>query len=619
MASPILGRKPGRRSERPRATLAMLFVIVLALLGAVAASVQFAKPAGQWTPKLGLDLEGGRQITLEPVIGNNQSVSSGQVDQAVNIIRQRVDSTGVAEAEVTTLGERNIVVSIPGEPSEEMLESLSRSSQLTIRPVISATPDQPAQITLPQPPTVTPSANSSANPSAPAASPSAPAATSSAPAASPSAAATSTAARNGVYPKAHASNAGTSSLVTARPDNPSSTEWAAQPVSQNWISAGIVDKGATYQDLVTAFSCSSTEHREVAGSSPANQPTVMCEEGGQNKYLLGPVEVQGSMISDASSGPETNQQGVQTGGTMVNLKFDSAGTKAFGDMTKRLLAFGQGNPQNQSAIVLDGQVLSAPTTQSAITNGEAQITGGFTAATGSTLADQLKFGALPFSFKELTNDQISPQLGSDQLQKGLLAGLIGFVLVVIYSLLQYRMLGLVTVASLVIAGVITYLTVTLLGELMNFRLTMAGVTGLIVAIGVTADSFIVYFERVRDEVRSGRPLRAAVETGWARARRTIIISDVVNFLAATILYVLSESNVKAFAFTLGLTTIFDLLIVMMFTHPALTLLARTKFFGGGHPWSGLDPERLGAKTATYAGRGRVTIADRRAASSEGSA
>ena len=179
------------------------------------------------------------------------------------------------------------------------------------------------------------------------------------------------------------------------------------------------------------------------------------------------------------------------------------------------------------------------------------------------------------------------------------------------------MLGLVTVSSLLIAAALTYAAVTLFGWSYGFRLTMAGVTGLIVSIGITADSFILYFERVRDEVRDGRALRAAVETGWVRARRTILISDAVNFLAAVVLYVLAASNVRGFAFTLMLTTIIDIVVVMLFTHPLLSILANTKFFGEGHKWSGLDPERLGARTVRYAGRGRVTIAAQRAAA-EGS-
>ena len=210
------------------------------------------------------------------------------------------------------------------------------------------------------------------------------------------------------------------------------------------------------------------------------------------------------------------------------------------------------------------------------------------------------------SFKLQTQDDISPTLGKEQLGLGLLAGLIGLLLVVAYSLAQYRLLGLVTVASLIVAAVTTYGVLTLLGWSHNFRLTMAGVTGVIVAIGVTADSFIVYFERIRDEVREGRPLVTAVDAGWARAKRTILAADAVNLLAAVVLYVLAASNVRGFAFTLGVTTLIDLAVVFLFTHPVVAILAHTKFFGGGHPWSGLDPERLGAKTpkTRYAGRGR---------------
>lgn len=408
------------------------------------------------------------------------------------------------------------------------------------------------------------------------------------------------------------------------PESPSDTQWATKPVADIWVRNGLAKKGTTYQQLLAQISCHNTDPkkgptaakwREISAQAPENQPTVACSKEGEATYLMGPVEVDGSTITNASFGQRTNANGVATGEIAVNLEFNSAGAKAFGEMTRRLASLQ--NDQNRSAINVDGVVISAPGTNGPILDGRAEISGGFTSASAKTLADQLKFGALPFSFKELTSDQISPQLGTEQLQKGLLAGLIGLLLVVLYSLFQYRALGLVTVASLVVAGSITYGAVTFLGYANNFRLTMAGITGLIVSIGITADSFIVYFERVRDEVRSGRPLRAAVETGWARARRTIIISDAVNFLAAAVLYVLSESSVKAFAFTLGVTTLIDLMVVMMFTHPTLSLLARTKFFGNGHKWSGFDPERLGAAGVTYAGRGRVTIADRKAAAAEG--
>jgi preprotein translocase subunit SecD len=259
--------------------------------------------------------------------------------------------------------------------------------------------------------------------------------------------------------------------------------------------------------------------------------------------------------------------------------------------------------RNRFAIVLDKLVITAPSTNAVITNGQASITGSFTIESARDLAQQLKFGALPMSFALQTQDDISPTLGKEQLALGLLAGAIGMLLVVGYSILQYRLLGLVTVASLVIAALLTYAVLTLLGWSHNFRLTMAGVTGIIVAIGVTADSFIVYFERVRDEVREGRPLVTAVDAGWSRAKRTILAADAVNLLAAGVLYVLAASNVRGFAFALGITTLIDMMVVFLFTHPVLALLSYTKFFGEGHPWSGLDPKRLGAKPR-YVGRGR---------------
>ena len=288
----------------------------------------------------------------------------------------------------------------------------------------------------------------------------------------------------------------------------------------------------------------------------------------------------------------------------MTLKFTGDGAKKFADVTTRLFGLKTTDEtRNRFAVVLDKQVITAPSTNAVIANGQASITGNFTIDSARALAQQLKFGALPMSFALQTQEDISPTLGSEQLALGLLAGLIGLLLVVIYSLFQYRLLGLVTVASLIVAAVLTYGVLTLLGWTHNVRLTMAGVTGVIVAIGVTADSFIVYFERIRDEVREGRPLVTAVDAGWARAKRTILAADAVNLLAAIVLYVLAASNVRGFAFTLGVTTLIDLAVVFLFTHPLVAILAHTKFFGGGHRWSGLDPERLGA-TTRYVGRGR---------------
>ena len=352
----------------------------------------------------------------------------------------------------------------------------------------------------------------------------------------------------------------------------------------------------------TALDCAKPDAVSAAIDDPT-KPLVTCSQDRQAKYILGPVEVDGTDISNATSGYQPGANGSQTNVVEVALTFTGEGAKKFGAVTTRLL--GLQGVKNQFAIVLDKTVISAPTTNAAITNGQASITGSFTLDSARDLAQQLKFGALPLSFTLQTQDDVSPTLGLEQLRLGLIAGLIGMLLVVFYSLLQYRLLGLVTVASLVVAAGITYVVITFLGWSYGFRLTMAGVTGTIVAIGVTADSFIVYFERIRDEVRDGRPLVAAVEAGWGRARRTILAADAVNFLAAIVLYLLAASNVRGFAFTLGVTTLIDLLIVVFFTHPIVALLARTTFFGGGHRWSGLDPERLGAKVR-YVGRGQFS-------------
>jgi preprotein translocase subunit SecD len=301
----------------------------------------------------------------------------------------------------------------------------------------------------------------------------------------------------------------------------------------------------------------------------------------------------------------TSSSGASTGQWAVDLSFNADGTASFGEVTSRLN--GLTGAQNQFAIVLDGKVLTAPTTNAAITTGNAQITGGFTQDSAKTLADQLKYGALPIGFQVQSSDTISATLGSTQLMSGLLAGAIGLILVVIYSLIQYRALGLVTVASLAIAAIITYLLVTILSWREGYRLSLAGVAGLIVAIGITADSFIVYFERVRDELRDGRGLESAVDAGWKRAIRTIIASDAVNFLAAVVLFILAVGNVRGFALTLGLTTIVDLFVVALFTHPMLQIMGQTKFFSGGNKWSGLDPQALGA---AYRGRAQFAPAAR---------
>lgn len=569
-----------------RRALIWLGAIVVALYGLLAVGVMTG--GASLTPSLALDLAGGRQIILTPTLaeGAEGTIDQADLDQAVEIIRRRIDASGVAEAEISTQGQ-SIVVALPGNPDAATVDLVRQSAQLQFRPVLVEGAPGPTV-------TTDPSASATPVPSAEASA----AAQESATAATPTPAAEPSA-----TPSPTASSDATTGDATT-PTDPSSLEWITPEVQADY----------------DALDC--TDPANLSGVTPGDptQASVVCDQDGLAKYILGPVELDGSDVATATSGPELSQQGTLTGRYEVRLEFTSAGAATFGDVTSRLVDLP--SPQNQFAMVLDGVVISAPAVQTRITGGTAQITGNFTQESAQQLANQLKFGALPLTLEVQSEEQISATLGADQLQKGLIAGGIGLILVVIYSLIQYRALGLVTVGSLVIAGAVTYALIALLSWTIGYRLSLAGVAGLIVAIGVTADSFIVYFERVRDELREGRSLQAAIDHGWRRARRTILASDAINLLAAVVLYSLAVGGVRGFAFTLGLTTLVDILVVFMFTHPILILLAKTKFFGGGHKWSGLDPRQLGRDTM-YKGRGRIvapgqlTLAERKAAAAAG--
>jgi preprotein translocase subunit SecD len=549
-------------------SLTWLLIIVAGLAGLNGYAAIFA--GGSWLPKLALDLEGGTQIILTPQVADGAAnPTAEQLNQAVSIIRQRIDASGVSEAEINTQGSSNVVVSIPGIPDQATIDRIESSAKLEFRAVLVS-----------------------------------------------DAAATSAVGSATPTPTPGASEAPLQSTPSTKPTNGSDEAYVTPALQKQF----------------TDFTCDKVEAAKT-NIAPADQPLITCDTNGQYKYILGPVEVAGETITDATNGLNSNSQGISTGQWAVNIVFNSKGSQEFGAVTERLNALT--GVRNQFAIVLDGRIISAPTTNAVITNGKPQITGSFTQESSKALADQLKFGALPIGFKVQSNDSISATLGASQLQSGLLAGLIGLVLVVLYSLLQYRTLGLVTVASLVVAATITFLIVDLLSWRQGYRLSLAGVAGLIVAIGITADSFIVYFERIRDELRDGRALESAVEAGWKRAVRTIIASDTVNFLAAAILFILAVGNVKGFALTLGLTTLVDLVVVALFTHPILQLISRRKYFSEGHRFSGLDPRALGAvyrgratfrePTAVAAGKGagaskeaqkRQTIAERKAAELE---
>ncbi|MEK0156932.1 protein translocase subunit SecD [Arthrobacter oryzae] len=520
--------------------------VILAVMTAVLAGGSISGQAS-WAPKLALDLEGGTQMILAPKVEGGSDINEDQLNQAVAIIRQRVDGSGVAEAEISTQSGRNVVVSLPGTPSKETRALIQASADMNFRPVLQAGPG--------------------------------------------AAVPTESLTPDDQLPK-----------PTAEPTNSSDV---------NWVTAEVYKKFET-------LDCDNPSQDKQERSDPA-KPLVTCEPATATspaiKYILGPVEVKGSNIKSSSFQLQQGAQGAVTNEWAVNIQFDEAGTAKFKEVTERLYQFfvaaggeSGSDPKAQFAIVLDDQVISAPRSLAVITDGRPQITGGFTEQSAKALSDQLRFGALPISFEIQSEQQISATLGGEQLKMGLLAGVIGLLLVVVYSLFQYRALGFVTIFSLVVAGALTYLAIAILGWTENYRLSLAGVAGLIVAIGQTADSFIVYFERIRDELREGRGLVSAVENGWKRAKRTVLASKAVNLLAALVLYFVAVGNVRGFAFTLGLTAIADLIVVFMFTHPTLQLLARTKFFGEGHRFSGLDPKRLGA-VPLYRGAGRLRTPD----------
>ncbi|MBK0421195.1 protein translocase subunit SecD [Leucobacter sp. CSA2] len=529
--------------RRARRSLVFLLVLIVGLGGLITYGV--FKSDATWTPKLALDLQGGTQILLAAEQTDGKAVAGEQLQQAVSIIRQRVDAAGVSEAEITTQGNQHISVSIPGKADEATLQRIEASAKLDFRPVLAVGIgiDPTKQVTDPK--------------------------------------------QKEAAQKSLKELKDKAAAVTEKDLVPAKTPANAGDLA--WITPGL-------QTKFDAFTCDSQEALD-ARDAKSDQPLITCDDLGQQKYILGPVELNGSVITDASAQVETTQTGASTGNWVVQIVMNKKGAEEFGKVSSRL--FGAQPPQDQFAFVLDGNVLSAPQMQGQILDGRPSISGNFTEASAKALADQLKFGALPIDFTVQSQEDISATLGTSQLAAGLLAGLIGLLLVVVYSVFQYRALGSLTIASLAIAGVLTYLLLTFFSWRQGYRLSLAGVAGIIVAVGFTADSFIVYFERIRDALRDGFGMEAAVEHGWKRAFRTVLASDGVNFLAALILFILAVGSVKGFAFTLGLTTLVDVLVVALFTHPMMTLLARTRFYREGNKFSGLDPRALGA---VYRGR-----------------
>jgi preprotein translocase subunit SecD len=512
------------------------------------------------TPKLGLDLEGGTQVTLQAKTTDGKPPSSASLNQARQIIERRVNGLGVAEAEVVTQSPDRIVISVPG-ANGDAAKSVGQTAQLRFRPMIfsAAAAATPPSASATPSGSASPSAGGSASPKpsasaasgsaspqgfapAPSGGASAPAATASAPAATAPAA---------------TAPAATAQVPTTPPPGADPKQYAAAV--------------AAFQELTCSTGTSSS------GSASLDKPTdviASCDQNGGSKYLLDKAIIEGTDISGASAVAPTSTSPQWT----VSLDFNGKGQATWAQYTAQHNVTATPNsPANNVAFVLDGKTISAPAIQGTI-NGQTQITGSFTQAEAENLANVLKYGALPLTFEQQQALTVSPTLGSDQLKAGLLAGGIGIALVFIYSLLYYRALGLVMIASLLLSGLLVYAVLVILGRQIGFTLTLAGITGFIVAIGITADSFVVFFERLKDEIRDGRSPRSAVPRAWVRARRTILSADAVSFLAAAILYYLAAGTVKGFAFTLGMSTVLDLVIVFLFTHPVVTLFARNKAF-----------------------------------------
>ncbi|MEW1753200.1 protein translocase subunit SecD [Streptomyces angustmyceticus] len=585
MAAPKKGRRAPASQGHPGRTLILVLIAMAGLIGGMFYS-------GTLTPRLGIDLAGGTSFTLaaQNQPGKPNAINETNMNTAAGIMERRVNGLGVTESEVQTQGSNHIIVNIPkGTDAKQARQQVGTTAQLGFRPVLTTT----AGTKTPEP-KPSPSSKGGANGKGDKA---AGDQAKNTPGTQQNASSSPT---PGSKPTTQG-RAVTDSLKKAPSAKPTPSGPAKPSTPPAPTPPGGADIPPALQKQLNALDCSTKKSRAAAGEKAANtkpsDPVVACKDDGSQKYVLGPVGVEGTDVSSAKAVFDS-QQGQ---GWIVQMDFTSEGGKKFADVTGKLAS--KAPPQNQFAIVLDGAVVSDPRVNERLNGGNATISGGFTQQSAEDLGNMLSYGALPLSFKIDDETTVTAALGGEQLHAGLIAGAIGLALVVIYLVAYYRGLALVALASLGVSAVLTYTIMTLLGPAIGFALNLPAVCGAIVAIGITADSFIVYFERIRDEIREGRTLRPAVERGWPRARRTILVSDFVSFLAAAVLFIVTVGKVQGFAFTLGLTTVLDVVVVFLFTKPLMTLLARRKFFSEGHSWSGLDPKRLGAKPPLRRRRG----------------
>ena len=533
-------------------------------------------------PKLGIDLQGGTRVTLTARTPDGSRPTQDALNQAQQIISSRVNGLGVSGSEVVIDGD-NLVITVPGNDSSEA-RNLGQTARLYIRPVIHVIAAQQAQ----QPGAQAGPAQGGpppGQPGAPAGQPAPPPEAPLAPAEEGGAA--QVPAEQGGAPAGQTEPEAPSApqprpYPQAPPPSPAPPGPAPKPQAKD-LAQRITDEKALRQSAeqqiqILALQFQATRCNEddvLAGNDDPNLPLVTCSTDHSQVYLLDKSIISGEQIKNASSGMDT-----QRGEYVVQVEFKPDAASTWADFTASHVG-------TQTAFTLDSQVVSAPAIQEAIPGGNTQITGQFNADKAKELANVLKYGSLPLSFESSEAETVSATLGLTSLRAGLIAGAIGLALVLVYSLLYYRVLGLLTALSLVASGAMVFAILVLLGRYINYTLDLAGIAGLIIGIGTTADSFVVFFERIKDEIREGKSFRSAVPRGWKRARKTIISGNAVTFLAAVVLYVLAIGQVKGFAFTLGLTTILDVVVVFLVTWPLVylasksTLLSKPAFNGLG--------------------------------------
>ncbi|WP_328655097.1 protein translocase subunit SecD [Micromonospora sp. NBC_00330] len=604
MAPPQGQMRPGRQL----AVLGFIFVVLYLL-------VFFAGASGSWKdrlePKLGLDLIGGTRVTLEATNSvDGKPPTAENLEEAREIIESRVNAFGVAEAEVVTEGNRNIVISLPGE--NRNLDDVGEAAELRFRKVLKAASGSGVAEA---PPAATPAPSGSAAPTGSAT----PTPTGSA---SPKVTSSPSGGQGGMAPASPSATPTPSASATASPSAaapsasaepvPASVEQQRKAVEQKvgaaaWQAANglqapadltadpsLAEKlkpfgtlspqevavlPAQMQFNVPTIGCAQLDQRPPASISDAKQQVVSCEDGA-SKYLLDQAKVLGTDVSDADAVLD------QTNAWVVSLDFTGDGQGKWTSLTREAFnnegqacdatALGQ-DGKCRVAVVLDNKIVSSPEIQGVLT-GNSQITGTFTQKDASTLAGQLRYGALPVTFEQQEAQNVTATLGASHLRAGLLAAGIGMLLVIIYAFFYYRLLGSVIFLSLILSALLVFGALVVLGRQIGFTLTLAGIAGMIVSLGVAADSFVIYFERLKDEIREGRSPRSAVPRAWIRARRTIISANAITLLSAVVLYVVSVGTVKGFAFALGLATVLDLVVVFLFRHPIMTMFARTRAF-----------------------------------------